>query len=402
MLLLGSLVVAFALYLAFAGWKQHRHLLLMQSIPLRVHVNGIRGKSSVTRLIAGALREGGVPTIAKTTGTAARLIIGHQEEEPIERRVPDIAEQRRTLSKTLKELPQTKAVVFECMAINPLYQKYLERKIMHSNIGVITNVREDHMDVLGKTLPQIAKSLTATVPYNGHLVTSEQSAPLLTIFDEACQKRHTKLHVVNTDDVSTAEIQSFEHFEFKENVAIALRVAKLAGIDRSTAFRGMLHALPDPGSFRLRTLESHGTKFHWANLFAVNDRESFIQTVNLLSQQVGTKLPKAVILNNRPDRPERVSQFLEISVKDIQADLLVTFGAYEEQVHRELRAFSGPKPRLLQLGDSSPHRNEDGTQLLERITREFNGQETLLLGAVNIHTAQATALLEEFSKVNQQ
>ena len=40
----------------------------------RIHVNGIRGKSSVTRLIAAALREGKVKTLGKTTGTAARTI----------------------------------------------------------------------------------------------------------------------------------------------------------------------------------------------------------------------------------------------------------------------------------------------------------------------------------------
>ena len=39
-----------------------------------------------------------------------------------------------------------------------------------ANIGVIVNVMEDHMDVLGPTLQDVAQAFTATIPYNGKLV----------------------------------------------------------------------------------------------------------------------------------------------------------------------------------------------------------------------------------------
>jgi len=47
--------------------EQRRHYARLHAIPHRVLVNGIRGKSSITRLCAGALRGGGVVTAAKTT-----------------------------------------------------------------------------------------------------------------------------------------------------------------------------------------------------------------------------------------------------------------------------------------------------------------------------------------------
>src|SRR5207245_4207043 len=43
-------------------------------IPTRIHVTGIRGKTTTTRLIGAALRNNGWRVVTKTTGKAARLI----------------------------------------------------------------------------------------------------------------------------------------------------------------------------------------------------------------------------------------------------------------------------------------------------------------------------------------
>src|SRR5437870_12875278 len=67
-------------------WRRHSQRLA--AVPLRIHVNGTRGKSSVTRLIAAILREHGISTLAKTTGTAARLIIPDGAERPVPRNGP--------------------------------------------------------------------------------------------------------------------------------------------------------------------------------------------------------------------------------------------------------------------------------------------------------------------------
>ena len=52
-----------------------RHQRLVNGLKWRIHVNGIRGKSTVTRIIAGMMREAGLVAIAKSTGTAAAVII---------------------------------------------------------------------------------------------------------------------------------------------------------------------------------------------------------------------------------------------------------------------------------------------------------------------------------------
>lgn len=398
MFILTLILVLVSAYIGFSIRAQRRHRTLMLSLDHRVHVNGIRGKSSVTRLIAGVLREGGIKTIAKTTGTAARMITNHRTDIPVKRKEADIAEQRKMLNYYLgektKRKSEYKAVVFECMAINPLYQRYLENKIMYSTIGVITNVREDHMDMLGTTLPEIAKSLASTIPKNGHLITAETDEDILSVLKDECIKRNTVLHSVGHMRIADKHMAQFKHFEYKSNVAIALKVGELVGIPRSTAIKGAQKASPDPGAFRLKKLEREATTIHWANLFAINDRESFILTVKSLHAKVGTRTQKAVILNNRHDRPERVSQFVDICVREVKADIIITFGAYESQVTQALKKYPHAQIKVIRLGDSSKYKDANGSQLFNKIASSLNGKESILFGAVNIHTKQAEALLK--------
>ncbi|MCL2037797.1 poly-gamma-glutamate synthase PgsB [Candidatus Saccharibacteria bacterium] len=376
--------------------KRHERRM-KRTFNYRVHVNGTRGKSSVTRLIAAALREGGIPTMAKTTGTAARIILGHTHDIVIQRKEANIHEQKRILDQYIGD-GRFRAVVLECMAINPIYQDYLESKIMHSTIGIITNVRQDHVDMMGKTLPEIARSLANTIPENGHFVTSERNPALRAIFQKICNQRGTTMHTTRRMKISDEDMAGFSHFEYKSNVAIALKVAELCGIKREKALSGMWQALPDPGAFVVKHLEKNKKTIHWANLFAINDRESFILTVNELSKELGDDVKKAVILNNRRDRPERVMQFVDIAVNTLKVDYIFAIGEFEKRVVDGVRKLD-PKGRVkvVAMGNLSQFRNTNGEQLFNRIAREFDS-ETLLFGGVNIHTPQAAALLEALER----
>jgi poly-gamma-glutamate synthase PgsB/CapB len=267
--------------------------------------------------------------------------VDHETDINVIRKEADISEQKRLVSLYLgdKSKPYSgqkySAAVFECMAINPVYQKYLEEKIMQSTIGIITNVREDHTEQLGNTLEEIAKSLCSTIPTNGHLITAESNPEVLNIIRSECAIKNTRLHIVSGESIAEGSMKKFTHYEHKTNVAVALKAAQLLGVDRKTAMLGMHKAQPDPGAFRLASLEVPKKKFYWANMFAINDRESFVLMVNELQKKVGDKTKKAVILNNRHDRPERVIQFLDICLEEIKADYIITFGDYEKQIVKE-------------------------------------------------------------------
>jgi len=67
------------------GLLEYRaHRFHLRSIPVRIHVNGTRGKSSITRLIAAGLRAGERRVVAKTTGTKPRIILEDGREIPID------------------------------------------------------------------------------------------------------------------------------------------------------------------------------------------------------------------------------------------------------------------------------------------------------------------------------
>src|SRR5437764_7967750 len=109
--------LALAMLLALGVVEQRRHDANLGRIPVRVLVNGIRGKSSITRLCAGALRGGGLVTVAKTTGTAARFIHPDAREEPVHRKfaIANVVEQIAIVRRAAGYDPD--ALVMECMAV---------------------------------------------------------------------------------------------------------------------------------------------------------------------------------------------------------------------------------------------------------------------------------------------
>src|SRR5690606_3623968 len=103
-----SIVMLLWLVLVAAGaFEAIQHRILLRTIPIRVHVNGTRGKTSVTRLIAAGLRGGGMRVCAKTTGSAAAMTDPEGREFPIYRiSGANIIEQMRMLKRMASLKPE--------------------------------------------------------------------------------------------------------------------------------------------------------------------------------------------------------------------------------------------------------------------------------------------------------
>lgn len=374
--------------------RQHR--LRVDALDVRIHVNGIRGKSSVSRLMAGILRQAGYTPIGKTTGSAAVVIDRYGVDHPIVRSGPAIIlEQLEIVRKWVVD--GVDALVIECMAINPSYQNVCERQIVRSHIGCLTNVREDHQDMMGETLPEIARSLLNTCPKNGLLVTSEQNPELVDIIRAEVERRGSRLVVADPAQVTVDDMRGFSYIEFEENVALGLEVAKHLEIPRQVAVEGMWSAPPDPGVLRIENAMIGDVLVTWANMFAVNDRESTIFVLDRIKRLIHDHTVTVGILNNRLDRQQRALQFADIAARDLDFDVLVTFGAYERVVTDRLLANGYPAQRIVNLGDE---RNPTWDQIVKEMILDRGSDHVLLAGLVNIHTHQAEALMEFFESAD--
>jgi len=388
-------VVDLAILLALM-WRWHRiyvaHEARIQQMHVRIHVNGIRGKSTVTRLIAGILREAGYQTLAKTTGSASMVIHEDGNESPIQRGgAATIVEQIDIIRKYVT--PDTDALVIECMAVNPVYQKVTQDQIVKGNITIITNVREDHQDVMGETLAEITESLSNTIPFGGTLITAEEREPLREQLARNTEARGSRFLYADPAWVTDEDLQEFDYLTFKENLAVGLAVANVLNIPREVAMRGMNRALPDIGVVFVQKVSIGDKEIVWAPLFAVNDRESTIIGLEALRPYYRADVVKIGILNNRYDRAVRAEKFAEIAARDLQLDYYITFGAYEEQVTELMVGFGYPRERIFNLGFS---KNPTLEEILAKILSLIEGEQGLLIGMVNIHTPQAELLMEFF------
>jgi poly-gamma-glutamate synthase PgsB/CapB len=303
--------------------EQRRHDRNLDRIPVRILVNGIRGKSSITRLTAGALRGGGLRVVAKTTGTAARYIHPDASEEPVYRKfgIANVVEQIGIVRRAAAARPD--ALVIECMAVQPALQEINQQKLIRSTIGVLSNVREDHLDEMGPTMDDVARSLSRAMPVGGVCVTAERAR--LEILHREAARRDCHLVAAEPDEVSDEEMAGFKYFTFKENVAIALAVAAELGVSRRDALRGMYAAPPDPGVLTVEEYASHGRLVRFANIFAANDPRSTVMNFQQLLDQGHIRPPIVTLVNCRPDRIERNAQMGRI-VPDLLTETLVLIG----------------------------------------------------------------------------
>lgn len=369
--------ISLGLLLIFGMYEWSRHKKHIESIPVRVNINGIRGKSTVTRLTNGILKEAGYKTIGKTTGTSARMIYWDKDEEPILRRPegPNIREQKDVV-KIASDLGAD-ALVSECMAVNPDYQIIFQEKMLQANIGVIVNVLEDHLDVMGPTLDQIADAFLATIPHNGTLIVSE--SPYVDFFKAEAKKRNTNVIVANNDAVSEQFLSQFNYMVFPENAALAFAVAEALEIDPIVAARGMLKATPDPGAMKIHSLTSnHGTGY-FINAFAANDPSSTINIWNRILEQGYTSKDSIVIMNCRNDRVDRTIQFVEDVLPHLDISTLILIGTTVEPVIHAVDNQSIKVEELLNL----EHKTTD--EIYQILQNKLNNN--IIFGVGNIHGA---------------
>lgn len=162
------LLVLVPLLLEFL-WLQRRRT----KVPIRIHVHGTRGKSSITRELTASLRTQGLQVLAKTTGDRPEYVLPDGTVIPVRRIGPArIQEHVATLRKAISM--GTDAVVVEGMALQP-ETVYLSEKILQATHAIIANARPDHTETMGAGRQGVLRTLRHLIPSFGELFTSDET-----------------------------------------------------------------------------------------------------------------------------------------------------------------------------------------------------------------------------------
>lgn len=317
----------------------------------------------MTRLIAAGLREGGLRTFAKTTGTAPRVIDSEGKDRIIHRlRLPSIGEQVRLLNYFASEDPDV--VVMECMAVQPQYQWIAEHQMVRSQIGVITNVRPDHLEEMGPTEDDVAKSLCNTIPIGGVLITGEDQK--IDLMKDITVANQSKFIRSEESSITQEELDEFTYMEHPSNVAVALDACKQAGVERDVALTGMHKVQPDLGALIAWNLDIGEKRIQFVNGMAANDPVSTLQIWKFVIDRYPAEGGTCVFFNSRDDRPSRTRQMIELTLEEIKPDHFIVRGdkvvpAIERKTHRSPKTdinvigLDDPLDQLISLIEELPH-----------------------------------------------
>ena len=281
-----------------------------ESIRIRIHINGTRGKSSVARYIGAAFAAAGHQTFVKITGVVPTLFFPDGTPHPIVRRgKARLQEQVSMISQAARH--NAEVLVIECMSLKPEYQ-LLETRIIRPHITVMTNIDDDHREEMGSSDEEHVAALSASIPFGATVITADlKHFPLL--------KRHAELRgtkVIAAPKLPEELISQLPEGVFHANVAVALAVTDEFGIDQQRAFAAII-AQEDQSE--CTHVEINGFKNRFINGFAVNDVPSAEQFIAQWDEPAA-KRKKILVVNTRNDRPLRTVEFIQwcSSIREVQ------------------------------------------------------------------------------------
>jgi gamma-polyglutamate synthase len=309
-------------------------------IKIRVHVNGTRGKSSVTEYIAAGLRGDNYNAISKITGVLPTVFFSNTVFQIINRKGPArVQEQVKIINLTVSN--KSEALVLECMSIFPELQ-IMESRIFKPQIYVITNIREDHLEQMGKTIEQEVESICSAIPKDSLVVTSEKKYfKEITSFASI---RNSK--VISAEPLDYSLSAQLPPGVFESNVALAVKVCEILKIDSSKSFHSVCDYAVQKKSAMI-DLKIGDFKVKFLNGFAVNDVQSANDFLNYWQKQLGNFREIIILLNVRADRPLRSVGFAKwlTNLKNLKSIILV--GTHVPKTKRLLYQYGLQQDKIL-------------------------------------------------------
>lgn len=272
-------------------------LKIKKSIPVRIHVFGTRGKTTLTCEIYNHARITGLRIMGKTTGDVPLLLYPDGHKKILKRYGPA---RIREYIKCLKLSSQLNcnAVVFECMAITP-ETIIAANKILSPTHVLITNTRPDHHETMGIKPEDIAKTIALCVNSN---------SKNYIINDENSEYIHERAKLIGADYVSL-DCETGVITPIVNALAADLQLPRCNGSNLQLS-RFIKYHHPSVGTFS------------FLDIFSTNDTVSSEIILNSAMAQVrsesknGITTPLIAIFSTRCNRPLRTIAFIDWMVKN--------------------------------------------------------------------------------------
>jgi poly-gamma-glutamate synthase PgsB/CapB len=264
------------------------------------------------------------------------------------------------------------ALVVECMALDPALQEVSERRMLQSTVGVVTNVRPDHFEVMGPSLDDVARALTGTIPDGGTLVLGD--GRYLTLFTDAAVARGSRV-VLAAGTAGSGPVPALPSV-FGDNVEVARAVCREVGIDGRLVDRFLEESAASQRAKEVVTLRRDGRTLHLVDAFGANDVESTRLVRNRVLQARELPRPLVALYNNRADRPLRMASFAE-SLRGGQGYDRVAVGGEGSFLAWSRFRRTVPSDRLIRL----PGRTAEA--VLERLLQHVVEREFTIVGIGN-------------------
>lgn len=284
----------------------------LQKIPIRILVNGTRGKSTIVKIIREILRQNGIKVFAKTTGNQPMEYLPDDKTKIISRHAPaSIIENISILRSWAKESPE--AGVVECMALQPETQRILTH-IFKPNYILISNIHLDHAEAMGNKFDEMVSTILECVSRDANILTTNQVA-------ENLQQSGRSL-----ETICIAKPREFpEKFAnlpsqvVDRNWSLIKTMADQLKIDSSITYR-CFHEVHSSMNAKA-CIEIPSLNYSFWNLFSINDHQSTAMFIDHSQGNKNGETQKIILFNTRSDRPLRTKYFAELVLQEFPENI---------------------------------------------------------------------------------
>ncbi len=209
-----------------------------------IHIAGTNGKGSTTEMLTNILTKNGYkvgkyisPHIIKYN---ERISVNGQDIS--DKDIENIIEKLKDKIEKYNQINNAKVTLFELLTTMALYyfkEKNCDFVVLETGLGglydctnivwplvsIITSISYDHMEILGKTLEEIAVQKAGIIKENSNTVIVEQKTSIQKIIEETCLNKNNELSVVKKSDIQNKKYENeFLVFDYKQNKNIKLNL----------------------------------------------------------------------------------------------------------------------------------------------------------------------------------